>query len=85
MAAQRLQRRRGGVPLDKRCIGLFGQNCALDIRVIVSVEAQQIQRALQRRQRRVKGGVLGIAAGEKGAVFQLQRYAGGRIAVRRMA
>lgn len=76
MAAQRLQRRRGGVPLDKRRIGLLGQDRALDIRVIVSVEAQQIQRTLQRGQRRVKGGVFGIATGEKSTVFQLQRNAG---------
>ena len=62
MTAQRLQRRGGCVPLDERRVGLLGKNSALDIRVIVTIEAQQIQRALQRRQRRVIGGEIGRAS-----------------------
>jgi hypothetical protein len=66
LAAQRLQGGDGGIPLNQRRIGFLRQDRALDIRIIIAVEAQQIQRPLQRRQRRVKRRVFRIAAAENG-------------------
>ena len=45
-AAQRLKGRGGGVPLNQWRIGFLCQNGALDIRIIVTVKTQQVQRAL---------------------------------------
>ncbi len=60
-------------------------DCPLDSGIIIAVEAQEIQRPLQRRQRRVERCVFRIATAENGTVFQLQRHAGRRVAVGRMA
>ncbi len=84
MAAQRLQRGGGGIPLNQRRIGAFGQNGALDIRIVVTVQAQQVQGTLQRWQRWVKRGVFRIAAAENGTVAQFQRHAGRGFTVRGM-
>lgn len=45
-ATQRAQRGRGSIPLDQRSIGFFRQNGALNIRIVVTVEAEQVQCAL---------------------------------------
>lgn len=50
----------------------FSQDCALNIRVVIPVQAKQVQGTLERRQRRVKCGVLCIAAGEDAAVAALK-------------
>ena len=75
VTAEGLQRGGGGIPLDQRRIGFFGENGPLDIGLIIAVQAEQVKGALQRRQRRIKGGVFGIAAGEDRAVLQLKRDA----------
>lgn len=71
MAAQRLQGGDGGIPLDQRRVGFLRQDCPLDSGIIIAVEAQEIQRPLQRRQRRVERCVFRIATAENGTVFQL--------------
>ena len=48
MAAQRLQGGDGGIPLDQRRVGFLRQDCPLDSGIIIAVEAQEIQRPLQR-------------------------------------
>ncbi len=60
-------------------------DCALNIRVVIPVQAKQVQGALKRRQRRVKRGVLCVTAGEDAAVAALKGDAAWRFAVWRVA
>ncbi len=45
VTTQRFQRCDGCIPLNQRRIGFLSQNGALNIRIVISVEAQQVERS----------------------------------------
>lgn len=55
VATQRFQRCYGCIPLNQRRIGFLSQNGALNIRIVISVEAQQVERSCS-------GGSVGLNA-----------------------
>ncbi len=69
--AQRLERRGGGIPLNQRRIGSLCQNGALNVGIVIAVQAQQVEGALQRRQRWVKRRVFRIAAAKDAPIAAL--------------
>jgi hypothetical protein len=75
MTTDGAQRGGGGIPLGERRVGTFCQHSPFNIGVIVTVKAQQVQRALQRRQRRVEGGIFGIATAENLSATTQNGYA----------